>query len=82
MLGKDFVDLNVFIRINVSYVESVRGFKEEKEISSNKKKKKVFFSDCIFISALDSLYIYDKYKFDYENTNSLVYIELDTYVYK
>lgn len=50
------MDLNVFICINVSNVESVRDFKEEKEISLNKEKK-VFFSDHIFISALDFIYL-------------------------
>lgn len=74
------MDLNVFICINVSNVESVRDFKEEKEITLNKERK--YFSLIISLFQLLTLYIYDKYKFDYENTNSSKCAELNIYVYK
>lgn len=59
---------------------SLWGVSKEKGKISLNKEKNIFFSDHIFTSALDSLYIYDKYKFDYENSS--VYIELNTYIYK
>lgn len=42
MLGKDFVDLNVFICINMSYVESVRGFKGDRKNIIEQGKKYIF----------------------------------------